>query len=461
MNTGSAHPIRGSVVLAVLMLLCIPPHSSRGGEPPETIEPSASCTTNECHADVGKDRHPHWPDMTAVGECEKCHVPEENLHAFTLAEPPELCVDCHEEIGDLIDSATTLHDPAEDCTDCHAPHGGEGSALLLGVGDDEDLKPLCFECHDAEEILGDEFKHGPAEQGECTLCHDPHASSERSLLLGGVLELCGDCHDDVAQAVEDSEYVHDPAQDGCTDCHNPHSGPSPMMLRAEKRGVCAECHDDIVDEAETAAVDHGPVLTGDECLNCHSPHASDNPAILLEPQRNLCLGCHDKPVESGDSTLMDMAGWLSENKAWHAPIREDGCTGCHQPHGSENFRLLRGPFPPKFYADFDVAAYGLCFSCHEKAAVTVERTRTLTKFRDGSRNLHFLHVNKPRRGRTCRACHELHASPNPLHIRREVPYGKWSMPINFQKNETGGSCHPGCHTIESYDRNAEDFPESH
>jgi hypothetical protein len=33
------------------------------------------------------------------------------------------------------------------------------------------------------------------------------------------------------------------------------------------------------------------------------------------------------------------------------------------------------------------------------------------------------------------------------------------MPIDFEKMETGGSCHPGCHAIKSYDREAEDYRE--
>jgi hypothetical protein len=33
------------------------------------------------------------------------------------------------------------------------------------------------------------------------------------------------------------------------------------------------------------------------------------------------------------------------------------------------------------------------------------------------------------------------------------------MPIHFEKNETGGSCHPGCHAIKPYDRDAEDYSE--
>jgi predicted CXXCH cytochrome family protein len=161
-------------------------------------------------------------------------------------------------------------------------------------------------------------------------------------------------------------------------------------------------------------------------------------------------------VASGDEMLTDMRALLFGNPAWHQPIREDGCTGCHQPHGSLNFRLLKDSFPETFYAGFDLDEYGLCFSCHESGAMTIQWTRTLTGFRDGNRNLHYVHVNKEKRGRTCRACHSLHASPSELHVREEVPYGKWLMPINFEKQSDGGSCHPGCHKIEVYDRKADD-----
>jgi hypothetical protein len=90
--------------------------------------------------------------------------------------------------------------------------------------------------------------------------------------------------------------------------------------------------------------------------------------------------------------------------------------------------------------------------------MTVRSTRKLTNFRDGDRNLHFLHVNKEKRGRTCRACHEVHASAYPLQLREKVPYGKWMMPLNYKKRESGGSCHPGCHELEAYDRDAAPRP---
>jgi hypothetical protein len=81
-----------------------------------------------------------------------------------------------------------------------------------------------------------------------------------------------------------------------------------------------------------------------------------------------------------------------------------------------------------------------------------QKTSGLTNFRNGERNLHFVHVNKSDRGRNCRACHDAHASPNALHVRSSVPYGSWQMPINFQQTQSGGSCAPGCHKPFEYDR---------
>ena len=136
----------------------------------------------------------------------------------------------------------------------------------------------------------------------------------------------------------------------------------------------------------------------------------------------------------------------------HGPIKQKDCSGCHDPHGSKNFRILRHFYPPSFYKAFAPENYNLCFSCHEKSLVLNPQTTKLTNFRNGNMNLHFKHVNKPIKGRTCRACHETHASNFPKHIREGVPFGGWELPVNYQKTETGGSCTPGCHKVKRYDR---------
>ena len=80
------------------------------------------------------------------------------------------------------------------------------------------------------------------------------------------------------------------------------------------------------------------------------------------------------------------------------------------------------------------------------------KTTTLTKFRNGDQNLHFVHVNKDERGRTCRACHEVHASKQPHQIRDAVPYGHtgYLLKVNFTKTDTGGQCAETCHVTRSY-----------
>ena len=96
--------------------------------------------------------------------------------------------------------------------------------------------------------------------------------------------------------------------------------------------------------------------------------------------------------------------------------------------------------------------YDLCFDCHEDSIVKDPQTTTLTKFRNGDKNLHYVHVNKEERGRTCRACHEVHASKQPHQIRDGVPYGPngYILKVNFTQTPTGGSCARTCHEMRSY-----------
>ena len=434
--------------LALLTALCAAAApSSRATDAPETVEPDAACATSECHAEVLDYSHLHWPELAA--DCRDCHIAEGDAHDFETEEAPESCAECHAELAERIETAKLVHEPAEDdCMDCHDAHGSEAEGLLAS----ETPLELCLDCHDEDEVFVDEYEHGPVAKGACSECHDPHTSPRPMLLRASGRELCGQCHEELVDSLRDAESIHEPAEDDCTDCHNPHSGPYPNMLPAEKRELCRECHDDIVEEAELAEVDHSTVLSGEECLHCHSPHGSDHAPTLKQAAVDLCLDCHDDAVESNGSKLTDMKHLLAQNSEWHEPITEDGCHECHNPHGSDNFRLLRKAFPEKFYAGFDRRIYALCFSCHERRLVTAESTRTLTEFRDGDRNLHFLHVNRAKKGRTCRACHDLHATTGPLLVRETVPFGKWQMPIQFEKQDGGGSCEAGCHRARSYSR---------
>ena len=127
------------------------------------------------------------------------------------------------------------------------------------------------------------------------------------------------------------------------------------------------------------------------------------------------------------------------------------CTPCHAPHGSDSARLLRYYFVEKFYKPFNPDLYTLCFKCHKETLVEAKETTVLTNFRNGSLNLHYLHVHREK-GRTCLACHEVHAGFQEKLVRRSTPFGDWQIPVEFIKTPTGGKCALSCHVPKAYDR---------
>jgi predicted CXXCH cytochrome family protein len=345
-----------------------------------------------------------------------------------------------------------VHEPMStgQCGECHDPHGGRDRMLLKAPSVGE----LCARCH--VDVVGANRKvHGPVAAGACAVCHSPHASRYPSLLVAEGPALCTGCHVTTQAQLETLRIIHAPVADDCLTCHDAHASNYEMMLTEEPKTLCLSCHETIAYIVETATVQHAAVTTKRECLNCHEAHASDYPSILQTDMLTLCFECHDREIEMPDGTkLANIKQIIETGTSLHGPIAQDNCAPCHQIHGGDRFRLLTKEYPPEFYAPFEKESYALCFSCHDAAVVRDERTTTLTNFRNGDLNLHYLHVNRPRKGRTCRACHETHASKEPNFIRESVPFGTggWMLPINFTKGETGGRCAPGCHVAYTYDR---------
>lgn len=421
---------------------------------PPTEKPTAevapgACLASGCHADIKDHAVMHGP--AAVGACDACHTTVDvQQHTFALVrEAKDLCLFCHEM---NVEGAETVHEPLKtgDCLACHDPHGGTSRLVLKA----ESPSALCAQCH-KDVFAGKSTVHGPVAAGACAACHSPHASSHPHLLLVEGRDLCLQCHTSTKEQVETMRYVHGPVNTDCTACHDPHASDHPMMLHAEKKELCLSCHEAIKHIVDTATTQHAAVTTDQECLNCHEAHASDYASILQTDMKDLCLKCHDRSIKMPDGRdLANMKAVLATGKSLHGPVAQGNCAACHEIHGGGNFRLLIKEYPPQFYAPFREESYALCFSCHEKDLVHDEKTTALTNFRNGDTNLHFLHVNKEKKGRTCRACHETHASNKENHIRDSVPFGTggWPLPINFEKLADGGKCAPGCHLPYEYNR---------
>jgi predicted CXXCH cytochrome family protein len=295
--------------------------------------------------------------------------------------------------------------------------------------------------------------HPPVAAGDCSGCHDNHQSDFQNRLVADGNALCFTCHPDKEEGLRIKKVVHPPVKRSCTQCHNPHGSPNKAMLSSAVPSLCANCHPTETSLTEKAIVKHGPMLDAKTCMNCHDPHYSDNARLLPSPQKELCLRCHDKSVETERGTIINMKKWLETNKNGHGPVRENNCVACHNPHGSDYWRILTRYYPADFYTSYSDGKYALCFACHDKTAFQQITTETATNFRNGTKNLHFVHVNKATKGRTCRSCHEVHADTGvQKHLRERVGFSYWSMPLNFSPNKNGGSCAPGCHGEKSYSR---------
>jgi predicted CXXCH cytochrome family protein len=393
-----------------------------------------SCTVTECHGSLSKMPVVHSPVVN--NDCITCHRAERYPFRYGLVDDtPDLCLSCHGSLAVRIADSKYVHGPVKsgDCSSCHDPHASKEPFILK-----RPYGKLCVTCHKVKGLFRGGVIHKPVRDGNCGLCHDPHASDLPSRLTGQGANLCIECHEEMVPNLS-SGSVHEPLlSQGCTSCHDPHSGNEILRLKLKPDILCFSCHKDKANEVQQYTVKHKPALDG-RCTSCHNPHYSGVRNLLKDRVDNLCVQCHRESTE-----------WASR-RFRHGPVIQGNCTACHNPHGSDNPFILKLFFPHRFYASFEAGKYELCFACHKQALVSRESAKNATRFRNGELNLHWLHVNR-KKGRTCRACHDVHASNQEGRIRDEFPYGGASIPIFYSKSPTGGTCTPGCHREKKYDR---------
>ena len=205
---------------------------------------------------------------------------------------------------------------------------------------------VCLDCHDGVDKsladgphrLGSEYTR-PEVIVACVRCHDgaaahlndpgPNTITTPAELSGHkVFVTCTQCH--LAHIGLDNYGfdVHAVQEMNCTRCHKIHVYDKPLLLD-DRAGFCLPCHN----EAATgyARRSQHPVMQENvTCLSCHRflKRVDDR---LEYDLAGICRGCH--PAEGGPFP------YEHEATTGYA-VAEGGCTECHNPHGSENDRLL-------------------------------------------------------------------------------------------------------------------------
>jgi len=229
------------------------------------------------------------------------------------------------------------------CQECHdmQPDELKESNPMMGT-------QFCQECHGYQ--IDQKFVHGPITVGGCGACHDFASEPHRYDLGATGTDLCFSCHADVQQQFELSN-IHGPVAMGlCTVCHSPHGSPYRYQLREIQSTLCLGCHEDTKSKMDKF-IQHRPVAESN-CTGCHDPHSSDNDDNFLKGEgAELCSNCHSEQSmvrhthpQSGFTKF-----WLPEMRM--LPDGDVNCFSCHDPHSSDEKKLLLVP--------------GGCNGCHD------------------------------------------------------------------------------------------------
>ncbi len=289
-------------------------------------------------------------DFVGSETCMACH--EDQFKAFSGTK--------HAKLKD-VDSWKGKVEGCESCHGAGAKHVEDptvpGSIIAFNKMDSKAVSESCMMCHNGKE------SHNNFRQGEhwrndvgCADCHSAHGTppnvgkpgsitlvSEPShkkatfataaMLKQSEPQLCISCHNETKAQFQ--KPFHHKVLEGtmtCSDCHNAHGGFEAKQTRLAigADASCIKCH---TDKQGPFVFEHGP-LKLEGCSTCHTPHGSANPKLLKRPQiRQTCFECH--------TGISDELAPGVPSRHNQANMRETQCTVCHsQIHGSNSSRLF-------------------------------------------------------------------------------------------------------------------------
>jgi DmsE family decaheme c-type cytochrome len=233
-------------------------------------------------------------------------IPFQNPAQTSQSVDDETCLTCHEDVDRTLKAtphrlSSQIDKPSIEigCSSCHS--GGEthieepstdniqNPANLTG----SEVIAACTQCHTAHTRMDNYgFDAHSTQQLSCADCHQVHGSN-RALLLDDRAEFCLRCHDQVKMDFQKNSN-HPVLQQNitCLDCHR-------LTARADNNVAydlashCRECHPE---QGGPHLYEHEAVngysLEGGGCIECHEPHGSENDRLLKQPGNQTCRQCH-------------------------------------------------------------------------------------------------------------------------------------------------------------------------
>jgi predicted CXXCH cytochrome family protein len=209
----------------------------------------------------------------------------------------------------------------------------------------------CAICHsEIAELFGDathaslHLASAPGEEAGCEACHGAgslhvEAGGGRGTIINPDRSpaACFGCHADVrgdfslphSHPVTGGPLDLTTGKIACSDCHEVHSGSAIRLGGASAVDNVDGCLECHPAQRGPFVYEHEALLEG--CTACHQPHGSLNAALLTERNATLCLKCHFQEQTAAGTILiggLDHSFFLSSGTCWSA--------GCHEAvHGSQ------------------------------------------------------------------------------------------------------------------------------
>ncbi len=172
----------------------------------------------------------------------------------------------------------------------------------------------------------------------CETCHGPgsiHVDNGGG--KGSIInpkrdpETCFTCHTD--KKMQFRLPYHHPVLEGkmtCTDCHDPHGIDVRPWTATSENGVNEVCFKCHTDKRGPWVYAHDALKDG--CTTCHQVHGTVNDKMLIARDYNLCLRCHA-------TSTYPVVGTVNHQSLWTKGACWSG--GCHQEiHGSNFSRIF-------------------------------------------------------------------------------------------------------------------------